>query len=314
MKKNLIRIFIFVIPLVIAFVYIEYKLFKIPNSYSKKRFYLERNLEHIEVLCLGTSQILYGINPESLSHKTYNLGYLSQTLYYDKNILRKYIDKMPKLKVVFICVSYPTFFACNESNKIEEWRYYFYLHFWGIKLKDFPIADARRYSLLTLYTPEKTVDFMKKGFNVNLAETLDTNGYSRMDTTNDIKNISDSLGKVRVQLYNNMAGTTKEIKSIVTDFEEILLELKKKNINAVVITMPVYHTYYDNCLPQYLELNKKIINYMQNKYNFKYFNYFYDNRFFINDFLDNDHLNFIGATKMCKIIDSEIITPIYDMK
>ena len=62
MRKEIFRfvskILLFLLPICLIFGFTEYKLKKIPNSYNKKRKFLESQLDSINVLVLGASQTL----------------------------------------------------------------------------------------------------------------------------------------------------------------------------------------------------------------------------------------------------------------
>ncbi len=284
-----------------------------PNSFNKKKTYLENNLNNIEILNLGSSHGLYDINPVCFSYQGYNIAIEGQSLYFDKRILFKYISKMPKLKMVFILISYHTFLAENLSKPKDINRDFFYLHYWNIGCKDLPIFDVRRFSITSIYSYNEIVSFINSGFKIDLHSNMEKTGFSHFDNGNPLKYITDSSGKKHVGEHNDCFDATKLI-YIVNDFEDMLRELKKRNVKIVVLTTPVYHTYSDYCNENYLKMKKNILLEKQKIYNYYIFDYFNDKRFTIEDFMDNDHLKISGATKFSKIIDSEIIKPILNTK
>jgi hypothetical protein len=94
MKKFFLKLLCLLVPLLLFFIYLEFNLGKIPNSYSFKRECLEKRLDSIEVLVLGSSQVTYGINPNYFKLKGFNLSNISQSLYYDTRLTLKYVDKI----------------------------------------------------------------------------------------------------------------------------------------------------------------------------------------------------------------------------
>src|SRR4051812_14907456 len=98
-KKFVLKVLLFIVPWVIAWRVLEHKLSQIPNSYSKKRSYLEKQTDSIQVLLLGTSHTYHGVNPDYFSCYGFNLADYLQTIYYDKRLTLKNIDKMPRLQV-----------------------------------------------------------------------------------------------------------------------------------------------------------------------------------------------------------------------
>jgi hypothetical protein len=100
MRSFLIRLAVFLIPLIsLVFLY-ELFLTSITTSFTVKRDLVEQNLDSTELVAIGTSKIFAGINPSNLDYFAINLANNSQSSYYDIKILEKYIDKLPKLKVM----------------------------------------------------------------------------------------------------------------------------------------------------------------------------------------------------------------------
>ena len=151
MRKFAKTLFVFVLPLAIVYLFTENRLSKVANSYNQKMSLAEKKAKEVEVMVLGASTALYGIDPTYFSHIGFNLANVSQSIYYDKRLAIKYINKMPNLKLIIIPVSYFSFYLQIHDSK-EEWRDYFYYHFCGIEYKDLPIFDIKRYSYIDLYS------------------------------------------------------------------------------------------------------------------------------------------------------------------
>lgn len=311
MRKFLLKLFYFS-PIVLFLLYMEYNLGLIQNSYSYKRTCLETQLDSIKVLALGSSQTAFGINPRYFSEKGFNLANISQTLFYDTRLTLKYVDRMPKLKKVIITVSY---FSFGEQlyDGNEVWRDYSYSQFWNIDFPEMNNYDLAKYSKTFLYTPKMSFLFFMKNFNVNLIEGYQANGYIWRDTTLNNLNISNQSGAQRVRAHDITYKENRFLEN-KNDLELLVCELKKRNIIPVIITPPVYSTYYNYVDKPKLNRTTEAINSICNTYQCKYFNYFTDSRFSKLDFYDNDHLNFIGAEKFSKIINAEIINSIQDTK
>ncbi|HEY6161140.1 MAG TPA: hypothetical protein VI112_07950, partial [Bacteroidia bacterium] len=67
MKRFLFKSFLFMTPILCWIGFVEYRLGEVRNSYNQKREFFERNLANTEVLVLGSSQALYGIDPDRFS-------------------------------------------------------------------------------------------------------------------------------------------------------------------------------------------------------------------------------------------------------
>jgi hypothetical protein len=306
MKKFLLKGSIFLLLLsclscIIIFIF-EKKLGKITNSYGLKRQQLESKADSIEVFVLGSSQSLYGVNPACFGLRGYNVSNTSQSLFYDVNITRKYIDKMPKLKYVFIAISYFSLgyevFDCED-----KWRDFFYKQYWGITFPEIKPNYINTHSKIYLYTPEMSLAYSLKLFHVNLAKDYTATGWAKMTSPGII---DDMNGRKRVTAHDSNFKS-KRIEGNKKILDTLLRELKKRNITAVFFTPPVDTCYYKFTDKRKVDIMYKTISEFCEKYGCKYYNYFTDNRFSTPDFADCDHLNTSGSEKFSKILNEEIL-------
>jgi hypothetical protein len=80
MRRFITKIVLFGIPILLMFIIMELGLRSIPSDYKLKKEYLDANSNKIETLILGSSQTFCGIDPKYFVSKTYNAGYLVQSL------------------------------------------------------------------------------------------------------------------------------------------------------------------------------------------------------------------------------------------
>ena len=121
MKKFILKTIFFLLPILVLAVIMEVALRAIPNDYKQKRSYMDSHLDEIEVLVLGSSHSLYGINPKYFSQKTYNMAYVSQSLDLDYKILEKYGNEFKNLNVIIVDISYFSLYSTLETGP-EPWR------------------------------------------------------------------------------------------------------------------------------------------------------------------------------------------------
>lgn len=309
MKKLFIKSVFLAIPLFIVLGIIEYKLGNIENSYSIKKKNLQEVIETIEILNLGSSHAYMGIDPSSFSFKGFNMANVSQSFFYDYKLLEKYIDKASKLKIVLLPVSYFSF-GFSLSDNSEYWRCYFYERYEKLPIENNAnLINMKRCSMFALYGNKESLNYILKLFKVNLAENINKNG-AYLETnydTNLFKNsISDSLGKIRTTIHDktfSIDNTDDNYKYV----EKIIKLCKQKNVTPVLITTPVYQTYYKNMNPEIWNATQDLIDKLSAEYGIKYYNYLKDSRFTIEHFRDNDHLNPAGARMFSSIINDEIL-------
>ncbi len=302
MKKFVIRLFIFLIPISGFIAAWEYGLSRMPDSYSMKREHLESLAPKIEVLVLGPSHSLRGVDPDCFSMKGYNVANIQQSIYYDTRITLKYLDKMTSLKVVLIDISYPSFwFQVHTCD--EPFRDYFYAREWGIRYPSIKWYDIHLYSKILAYGNEKAWNFALSGFSTDLERGYQENGWAIGGKKGPL---NDSAG------YNLAKAHEKEMKQEnfadnISDLKIFIGELKKRNIEPVFFIAPYNHFYN-----KYLDKNRmktidSAINGLCSIYSCRKYDYHTDSRFTDEDFREVTHLNKDGAIKFSKILNDEIL-------
>lgn len=141
MKRFLRHIALFVLPLLIIAVALEFIAEAIPNSYTYKRDYMEQHGAQIQTLILGSSNAYDGLNPSVLSH-AFNLANSSQTLEDDYRLLAKYIDSMDSLQTVIVGLGYHSLGATTEDNRRTYYTIYLDLYSrWPISKYSFEVCN-----------------------------------------------------------------------------------------------------------------------------------------------------------------------------
>lgn len=304
-KKLIVKLIIFSFPLLLVFGYVEYGLRTkhFISSYAIKKHILEQQLNSIEILVLGNSQIFNGIDVGYFKGNGFNLANVSQTLHFDKELTEKYLPQMPNLKTIIIGISYFSFFyeMCDIEEKWRENFYNTYFNISGCK----PNAPNKFY--VQLYQPKQAFNLAINGFEDEAAKGILQNGYQPKFIQ---KSINDSTGLKRVNIHNteNYSFRRAEIEQKLSDFVK---KLRDKNIQVVFVTTPVFKTYSTFCDSSVIAKNTHFITNLCNKYSCKYLNFFKEDRFVIADFEDNDHLKNNGAKKLSKIINDTLFTKQY---
>ena len=312
MKRFSFKLFLFLLPFILLFSASEIYLSNIQNSYNKKKRSFENQLNDIQVLVLGSSHAVWGINPASFAEKGFNLANVAQSTFYDTKLIHRYADKLPKLKLVIMPISYISLYYNIINSKDEYWRDYYYSYFWHINYPGLPLFESRRYSLLMLYTPAEAFKFLSGKLPMDMAPELSENGYIFIDSAGHTKAISDSAGMERVELMNSWYHT-KDFIQTVDLVKEMISYLNERKIKIIFLTTPAYHTFSDHADASKLAKNHEVIQEFCQLAHSTYFDYFTDPRFNLDDFMDNDHLSYIGAAKFSRIVDSEIVEPYFKL-
>ena len=302
LKKILLKLFLFLLPLIIIFGYLEYELRTLPfvSSYATKKYFLEKQLDTIETLVLGSSQTFNGINPAFFLTNTFNLANVSQTIYYDKRLTLQYLPKLTKLKTVIINIAYFSFFY-QMFDIVEKWRDYYYLQHFGITYHQLKAFSLNNYSMFSVYEPKHALKLALNHYKDEKVKEILPNGY-QPKYTQEIINDSTCLQRIKLLNAENF-GRRKEIE---TDLDDFVKQLISKKINVVFLTTPVFTSYSKFCNRNIIDTNTNFINSLCSRYNCKYLNFFEDKRFTKEDFFDNDHLKNNGANKLSKMISDTL--------
>lgn len=141
MKRFLQHIALYVLPLLIIAVTLEFVAETIPNSYTYKRDYMEQHGGLIQTLILGSSNAYDGLNPSILPH-AFNLSNSSQTLEDDYRLLAKYIDSVDSLQIVFVGLGYHSLEATTEDNRRTYYTIYMDLYpRWPLSKYSFEVCN-----------------------------------------------------------------------------------------------------------------------------------------------------------------------------
>lgn len=300
MKVFIKHVTFFIAPILIFVLISEILLRNIPNDYSFKSNYLERNANQIVTLFLGSSHIYFGLNPEFISSKSFNAAHTSQSLDLDLKILQKYSSNLESLKIIVVPVDYFSLYSRLETS-VESWRVKNYSIYYGI-YNDFKVENNTELFSSKLHSNLARL----KQFYLNGMDDISCSnfgwGYTYNSKTN--KNLI-STGKEAAARH--LAKNDFYFNDNVSVLKKIITLAKNKNCAVLFVTSPAYSSYVK-------ELNTKQMNNTVNEIlkltnsnnNVFYLNLLSDQTFIKEDFYDADHLNEIGAKKFTIKIDSFI--------
>lgn len=269
---------------------------KAPNAYSFKKEWMDKNNQSVEGLILGSSHSFYGINPQYMKSKCFNLANVSQTLYYDDFLFSEYIDKCPKLSFVILPISASTLYGKLENGS-EWYRAIYYKLYMG----------CNNHKGLSKYNFEISNIKNAKGKVLALLQNKDiikcnSFGYgSEYRLRNKGKNWDDGALSAR----RHTADASKWLYFHTNEgyLEHIAKRCQERKIRLILITVPARPSYYTNLNEAQMNQNTTAIKRIEDKFNdVVYYNFLKDNRFQSDDFFDADHLSEIGAKKLTMIL------------
>lgn len=290
--------------------------------YKEKYQQVLKVKDSVEVLILGNSHANYGVDPDSFSLYAFNLANVNQSLYFDKRVTLSILDKLSKLKYVFISIDYHSLYFSDQGLR-NIWAYYGN----GVKYKDEGYFLADLSPFLFGYTPKFAVSMLKKSIynkiiygkdmkiDFDVENGIDVSkamkkGFICFDNVNE--NIfNDSFYEARARAFNNVVHDSAETDEIIADLEDFIRILKDHNIIPVLYTTPTFRE-YNRYLDQWIVDNNRMnIQKLCLKYNVQHLDYMNSKHFEKFDFNSCDHLNQEGARKFGKILNDLLMVKIF---
>lgn len=294
LKKFIKSLSVFFAPLLLLAILSEVALRHIPNDYSLKKHYLDKNAKNIQVLILGSSHAYFGLDPQYFQSPCFNAGYVSQSILYDWDILEKYRHDWDSLRCIILPVDYFTFYSTLKAS-IESWRIRYYQIYYGfydtlIPEDNFEILNNKLdYSLKKIYrfyithSDSSYITQSKLGwgtvYNSRNKQDLDSTGIkaAKRHTAIDDRYFNDNVRELR----------------------SIMEFTSQRKIKLILLTFPSYSSYYKNLDSTQLNRTLTTVQDMVHSYsNCSYYNLLTDQEFSGADFYDGDHLNELGAKKL----------------
>jgi hypothetical protein len=303
LKRLIIKSFLLLFPFISIVGLVEYRLRQVPNEFSSTKAALDTKVGEVEILITGTSHAQTGVAPQFLALPAFNLGYASQSLYYDAQLVLKYVDSIPNLKLVMFAISYHAL-EYRLTNSTERWRAGFFRQVYGIPGEDgdegFKLTN---YSYIALFTPKEAVRLASGGF-LGAAEAETKRNQTPAIVTQG--EVSEDFGRRRVRFHETQMRQGDLLYNVAA-LERGCALLKRRNVSVVFITVPTHHTYYAQINVTSYQRMQETIKQITEKYGVPYFNYLRDDRFTESDFTNSDHLNERGAEKFSQILNQDVV-------
>ncbi|HXD78040.1 MAG TPA: SGNH/GDSL hydrolase family protein [Puia sp.] len=311
MRPFLVKCLFFLVPVLVTFGLVELFLRSVPTSYKIKDRQLAADASNVRLLILGNSHATYGLNPCDFSVDAFNIASVNQSLYFDKRITLKYLDRLTNLKYVLISVDYHSLYFSDEGVR-DLWSYYGY----GINYKDSLPAGARDCYLYG-YKGPLALEFLARPFEKKYQRIRSVDVDYDLDL--DHPYAKGYVGKVggpylakdvlrqRAAFFNDIVHHSHEHDSIIADLEGFIDTLKRRNIIPILITLPCFPPFERLLDSSVMAQNAADIRAICTSRRIPYWDYFtmpLDSDCFYNA----DHLNEKGAGILSRAVDRRIST------
>lgn len=284
----------FVVILILAC--IECTIRHIPNEYSFKYDFLEKNVKDIKVLFVGSSVGRSGFNPSYISAPAFNAANVSQDIETDCAIVDKYIGRSDSLKTVVFALL-PGSFASRMGDGIENWRLRKYHIYMDLDVEDPPLSERLEISSLN-----KTLTQIMKYYRGGVTVECDERGMG-LDTI--VVNEENKLSQaIFISELHNDGYNPSNYSITVPRVERTIENCQKRGVDVFMIMLPAYYTYSSRISSKMLSECDSIATMLEQRYsNVTYKNMFVDSTFTTEDFRNSNHLSQRGAVKLTKKID-----------
>jgi len=294
------QIVLFLIPLTVVWLGLEWFYRTTPNNYTYKAERVSELYTDTEVLILGSSHAFFGLNPTYFSRSAYNLSNISQSFYFDELLLKKHIDSMPRLKAVVLPVGY--FSLSQKDDGLEDrWRKYFYDQQMELEVPTVSATDPKRYSLALSRRFDRSVQLVRTYFEAGTLISCFPSGYGMQDST-DIVADKQSISKIIARKHED--GSL-DFKSNTNRLQRMISLCGKRNVLFVPVIMPVHPDYYKALrADKWAKIKASLKTLEQYNVNTHFLDLSRDPGLRTDDLRDADHLTNQGAAKYSRLISS----------
>ncbi len=305
MNKFIIKTIFFFLPIIFLAGAIENRITK--NSFYAKSNLLNNNSNNIEVMFLGSSHSWRAINPKYFDFSTAPLAHGGSAFNIDYLLFKKYYEKLPKLKVLLIELSYHTL----EESRDENWtKNHLFYHYYGINNYNGhpPIKDL---SLITAYPKQYLKYCFGEGKSVEWGPYNDFGFIELPDSSGTFASYSFDTVQINTTSIDRIKYRHRSIDTLLfTQNKNKLIDIinicRQKKIKVVLISPPKYITYNQNMVEEKLERRNKLIRELTTSKNVEFWNYEYTFQNQVRMFGNDDHLNPYGAKIFTRIINTRI--------
>ncbi len=307
MKQFLLKFLLFLVPLIIAFGIVEYNIRN--NTFNAKNTYIEANKDSIEVLVLGSSQNWRAINPRYLSYKTAPLAHGESAMNIDFLLFDKYINELPKLKVVIFELGYHNLEEKRDGNwnKNNLYKIFYNVNNYDKRqpLKDYFLLSSNFKEYIRIFFTAQAE--RRNGI-------FNEYGFIEDESNSRFKQLHFDTALIRKTSMNEYLSGRHQYESEVW-YQENLIKLnaaikkcRERNIKIVLLSPPKYYLYN-----QYMKLNKvkrreNALKKFAGQKDIYILNYEREYEYQADMFKNEDHMSLYGAEQFTVKLDSILKT------
>ncbi|MBO4612743.1 MAG: hypothetical protein J5671_06185 [Bacteroidaceae bacterium] len=313
MRRFLLRLSLFLLPICIVTVAAEIYVRHIPNSYRIKQQLLDSMGDSVETIILGNSHAYSGIRPELLPGISINLANVSQTTNLDLILLKQCIQRYPNLHNV-IAVFDNSNLCDKHMEETDEWfriTYYTlymkrlgghnpWLSRYGLELLHFQSFQGKIKKWLQQHRPDCTplgwdTDNSWAALRDLEAERAQHQTVAEWDSLRTL----NTLGRHKIQ-------DESAVEQNICDIEQIAQLCQQHGIRLLLLCTPVRPDYASGIPARQQQLIQQTHKTCSKRYGAISIDLSRDTTFTDSEYFDPDHLTHAGATHLTRILNKKI--------
>lgn len=319
MKGFLQRTALFFIPLVLLLLVLDGYLRNMNTLYSEKYHALHDHAREIEVVITGNSHATYGVDPAQFDLRACNVANVNQSLYFDRRIVAKALDKLVNLRYVLISVDYHSLWFSSQGDQRDIWSYYGH----GIRYRDKNMLSAVISPFIFGYTPRVAKAMMSRAWKRYRQQQRDGRPVLNFDVEGGVdvhdtiyhgfisftgvakSEFSTQCVKERVAVFSDIINTSNEHQAIISDLAGFIADLQSRGITPVLFAAPCHPLFNARLDEAVIKRNRVVMDSLCENYGVEFWDYT-QQEMPEGMFFNSDHLNSKGASLFGDILNERL--------
>jgi len=298
------KLALFLVPLLLVLGWFEVQFARHPEELRKKHDAWIAASNSTRILVLGSSHALFGVRCQAFAKPAFNLGWVSQTLYYDSALLSRSLARMPHLETVVQTVSYFTLEEEMDDAR-ETSRAWAYGRIYGITpLPGVPRLDSRRFSRFAAQGNWRTVLWAAHGFSHrDDLVRVQADGWGDPIAPHSARAQDTAFARERMAEWRSTMFPSKR-QGELRRLGNMARLARSHGVRLVLVTTPVLPALRALESPATREWMRHSLDSLARREGISWFDLEADARFHPDDFADMDHLGPQGAWRFTSVLDS----------
>ncbi len=209
--------------------------------------------DNIEICNLGNSHGTSAFIYAGTDAVCFNFAIGAQRYCYDKRILEYYEDHLSPGCIVFIPVSYFSFYVGEHSDQFESRNYSYYSFLPKDKIIGFTYADYVKYRLFPILTADYNIVAFKEYFEKKSAEPADSSLAAAEGNEAAVQLSDEQLAQIaekRAEIVYDLIEEGRPYKAdVINDLSDIISICEAQQFTPVLVTTP-FTTQYNDCFSE----------------------------------------------------------------